>query len=294
MSGIEGELWQLPEGGAPGQTTRPAFRDGLPADGGPVQETELQARIDHLTAANERLLHFGHLASHDLRAPVRAIATLPGWLRETLTDLYGNVDPRLEEDLVELDAQARRMRRLLADLLAYAGIGGSAPPDWIDTGQAVRDALADAALPPAFSVTVGTLPALHASPADFALAMRHLACNAVTHHDRPSGRIEVRGSQRDGIVTLEVEDDGPGIEASQAERMFQPFRTGGFGTGQPGSGLGLAIVRRVAEDAGGTARLVPRAGRGALVLLVFPVAKWAGGSAASGTASGDGRALSEQ
>ena len=74
----------------------------------------------------------------------------------------------------------------------------------------------------------------------------NLLVNALEAAPR-GGHVMVCASSRDGVCTLEVEDDGPGIPAALREKILQPF----FTTKSQGTGLGLAIVaRRVAEFGG--------------------------------------------
>jgi len=73
-----------------------------------------------------------------------------------------------------------------------------------------------------------------------------LVVNALEATPR-GGRVIVSAASRDGVCTLTVEDDGPGIAAASREKILQPF----FTTEVAGTGLGLAIVaRRVAEFGG--------------------------------------------
>ena len=75
-------------------------------------------------------------------------------------------------------------------------------------------------------------------------------------------------------LTIEVEDDGPGIPREARQRVFLPFERAGsrVDEGASGTGLGLAISRDLAERMGGSLELLPTA-RGAKFRLVVPVSK---------------------
>ena len=71
------------------------------------------------------------------------------------------------------------------------------------------------------------------------------------------------------MISVRVEDDGPGVALEDAERVFQPFHT----TRSAGTGLGLALVQRVIEAHGGSIDLDPRPGVGAVFTVRLPEAR---------------------
>jgi signal transduction histidine kinase len=89
------------------------------------------------------------------------------------------------------------------------------------------------------------------------------ALQAVGEH----GRVAVRLTSGDGRASVEVEDDGPGIEPELRERVFEPF----FSTKTGGSGLGLALVRKIAQQHGGGVALDSAPGKGTRCVLWLPL-----------------------
>src|SRR5207249_4831827 len=87
----------------------------------------------------------------------------------------------------------------------------------------------------------------------------------------PGGAVEMSGMLDDGALTVTVADQGPGIPAEAAERIFRPFERldSRIHEGASGTGLGLAIARDLAATMGGTLRLLP-ATRGACFELRVP------------------------
>lgn len=79
--------------------------------------------------------------------------------------------------------------------------------------------------------------------------------------------VRVEAAERDGGVSVTVQDDGPGIAPDVAARIFEPFFSGKEG----GTGLGLATVHRIVENHGGTVTLGPAPGGGAVFRFHFPV-----------------------
>jgi two-component system, OmpR family, osmolarity sensor histidine kinase EnvZ len=98
-------------------------------------------------------------------------------------------------------------------------------------------------------------------------AVSNLVDNALRHAGEP---VEIELTKNSGAAVIEVRDRGPGIPASEAERLKRPFtRLEAARSGPPGAGLGLAIVERIARAHGGALELVPREGGGLIARLAL-------------------------
>ena len=110
--------------------------------------------------------------------------------------------------------------------------------------------------------------------------LHRLALNLVENairHTPPGTHVRASTGVRDGEAVLEVSDDGPGVPASLAPRIFERFVRGG-GERAGSSGLGLAIVRAVAEAHAGTVTLVPPVKGGARFVVRLPALAGQGGA----------------
>lgn len=242
-------------------------------------QTELEERVESRTQdlqkANEELERFAYIASHDLRAPLRALLTIPTWLRESLQEQYGEIGEDIEIDLEEMEVQSRRMDSLLTDLLTYAQIGqANEMMDDIDITERTEEAAKLAGLPESFKLTVARgLPLIKAVPTEFDLILRNLISNAVKHHDRDSGNISVNATREGDRVSIEVTDDGPGIPESYAQKVFEMFSTLRPRDEVEGSGMGLAMVKKIVERMGcGVSLIQSDRERGATFRFQFPAA----------------------
>ncbi|HUQ74425.1 MAG TPA: ATP-binding protein [Burkholderiales bacterium] len=103
------------------------------------------------------------------------------------------------------------------------------------------------------------------------MAVRRAIANLVDNALRYAGEpVEIDLSARDGNAVVEVRDQGPGVPASEVERLKRPFtRLDDSRSGSGGSGLGLAIVDRTAQAHGGTLELLPRSPRGLVARLTL-------------------------
>jgi signal transduction histidine kinase len=164
------------------------------------------------------------------------------------------------------------MERLVEDLLVYARAGRTDPSRGpVDTGALVRDVLFLLAVPEKFKVTVQPgMPVLETPRAPLEQVFTNLINNAIKHHDRDAGKIDVSARDAGSVVEFTVADDGPGIPPEFHDRLFQMFQTLRSRDQVEGSGIGLALIKRIVERHGGRVALESGTGRGAKFRFTWP------------------------
>jgi two-component system, OmpR family, sensor kinase len=208
-------------------------------------------------------------ASHELRGPIAAVqASAETLLREQ--------PRRPTRDALEaaLAGDAARLGRLVDDLLSLARLDAPAPAR---CAKVDLDVLAEAAIVDANSRALGGDISLEASgpaavegdPDAISRIIRNLLENAVAATG-PAGHVRLRVATHGREAWLSVEDDGPGVPASERERIFDRFVRLGSGT-PTGSGLGLSIARRIARQHHGDVTC-DEVERGARFTLRLPLA----------------------
>ena len=235
-------------------------------------EQRVEERTADLERSNRELDQFAYVASHDLRAPLRAIDHLAGWIAE---DNEAALTEESRGHLAKLRGRAKRMERLLEDLLLYSRVGRERQaPEPVDLAELCRSAVDLLALPRRFSVTVvEPMPSFLAERVPLETVIRNLVDNACKHHHQPQqGHVRISAQDRDSAVEIVVEDDGPGIAPEFHERIFGVFQTLKPRDQMEGSGMGLAIVRKAVEARGGTVQLESASGAGAAFRLTWPKA----------------------
>lgn len=153
----------------------------------------------------------------------------------------------------EAIARTSHLAQQLLDLAALDEAQRPAPRD-LDVVQWLRAALAHAA-PQAMTRRIElSLDAPHSLPARLDLpALESIAHNLIDNAVRyvhEGGNVAVTLHHQAGMLHLAVQDDGPGIAASERQHVFERFYRG-LGHAANGSGLGLAIVRQAALRMGG-------------------------------------------
>lgn len=223
----------------------------------------LNGMLDRLEAGGTRQRAFVADAAHELRSPLAAVRT-------TLEVALVHPDPEgVEPTLRTALEETVRLGRLVDDLLLLARLDAAAPRPLarVDVGQLVADVVpglaphAQLALQPA--VVLGDRDGL-------VRVVRNLVENASRH-----AVAHVRVTVADGEqVALQVDDDGPGIPASERERVFDRFyrvdtpRSRAAG----GAGLGLAIVHELVTSMGGTVVAEDSPAGGSRFSVRFPAA----------------------
>ena len=208
-------------------------------------EKNIERQTEELMRSNKDLEQFAYVASHDLKAPLRAIEVILEWLRDDLED-YKEGD--VQENLDLLSQRTSRLGRLLDDLLAYSRAGRQVGDvRRLDMKEFVEDIATLVAPPEGFQIIADeSLPCIFAHHAPLETVMRNLINNAIKHHPEPeNGIIRVSAKEQADSVVFSVEDNGEGIPEEYADKVFKMFQTLKPRDEREGSGMGLAIVQRI-------------------------------------------------
>ena len=232
-------------------------------------EQRIRSRTAELERSNRELDQFAYVASHDLRAPLRAINHLANWIVEDANEV---LPPASQQHLATLRGRIQRMEKLLEDLLTYSRVGRRPTTvEPVDSGDLVAQIVEMLNPPPGFSVTaVGKLPTFSTRRVPLELVLRNLIQNAIKHHDRADGHVNVSVREEAEWVEFAVQDDGPGIAPAFHERIFHIFQTLQPRDEVEGSGMGLAVVKKVVESIGGAISVDSLEGQGATFRFTWP------------------------
>ncbi|WP_217126111.1 sensor histidine kinase [Hydrogenophilus thiooxidans] len=219
--------------------------------------------------------------SHELRTP---LTVLIGAI-ETLAERDFPLEPAQRSELIAQCArEAKRMLRLVGDLLQLAELESGAPPafDWLAVAALIDEAaeLAWTLAPEGLTVAV-SLPdslasaQLNGDEAELATALRNLVSNAVRYTPAP-GTVTIGVTVEGEALALWVDDTGIGIPEEHLPRLTERFyrvdRARSRASG--GTGLGLAIVQQIAERHGARLVITSEVGKGSCFCLLFPPKRW--------------------
>ncbi|MGY1825820.1 ATP-binding protein [Blastococcus sp. SYSU DS0541] len=214
--------------------------------------------------------------SHELRTP---LTLLLGPLVDVLEDPDVALTPDVRELVTLAVRNGRRLRRLVDDLLDFAGIeAGRATPVRVETDVATFTAelagiFRSAAERAGLRLTVDCPPldrAAHVDPRMWEKIVVNLLANAVKYTFVGGIDVALRGT--DDRLVLTVADTGVGIVAEELPRLFQRFHrvAGAAARTREGTGIGLALVQELAALHGGTVTVTSEPGRGSTFTVALP------------------------
>jgi hypothetical protein len=222
-----------------------------------------------LAIANQELKEFAYIVSHDLKAPLRGISSVAGWLRE---DYSYCLDDEGKELLQLMARQVRRMDKLIDGVLQYSRIGRVREQKSQINLMLLLDEVIEVIAPPAtIQIIVETeLPMVWAEITRIQQVFQNLLSNAVKYMDKPSGEIRIGHEEIDDFWQFYVQDTGMGIQERDFDRVFQIFQTLIPRNPLESTGVGLAIVKKIVEIYGGKIWLTSQIGIGSTFYFTLP------------------------
>ena len=232
-----------------------------------------QAQLAQMTAAVEKytreLDEFAYITSHDLKAPLRAIANLSQWIEEDISD---QLNPENQHQLQLLRGKVYRLEALIEGLLQYSRAGRLKPElELVDVAALLKQVISALNPPTQFTITLAPdMPTLMTQRLPLAQVFTHLIDNAIKHHPLADGTVTIDVQEQSDAYEFRVADDGLGIAPQFHERVFRIFQTLQAKDTVENIGVGLAIVQRIVEGKGGTIRLESHEGQGATFYFTWP------------------------
>ncbi|MCK9795552.1 ATP-binding protein [Isoptericola sp. 4D.3] len=239
------------------------------------QARELARSNQELERSNRDLEQFAYVASHDLQEPLRKVASFTQLLQKRYGD---QLDERADQYIDFAVDGARRMQRLIQDLLAFSRVGRSGGEiqdvDLEQVLEQVRHDQGERIAEAGAEITHDPLPVVRGERALLAMLLTNVVGNAVKFRD-PQRPPRVHLSARrlaapEAGWEVRCTDNGIGIDPQYAERVFVIFQRLHPKDVYSGTGIGLALVKRVVEHHGGRVWLEPAAGGGTTVLWTLP------------------------
>ena len=245
----------------------------------PSEVQQLRAEVEELTARlrseqksyNEDVRQFAYAVSHDLREPLRMVASYTQLLARRCE---GQLDADGREFMGYIVDAVTRMDRMLSDLLTYSHQFRASEQvlTTVDAEAALQSVLLTLEKPIRESgaeISHDPLPQVLFDFNQLSQIFRQLIANAITFHGTEPPRIHISAAEQDDEIVFSVRDNGIGIDPKFHEQIFGVFKRL-HGREHPGTGIGLAIAKRIVEQHGGKIWVESESGQGATFRFSLP------------------------
>ncbi|MBB2913717.1 signal transduction histidine kinase [Streptosporangium becharense] len=235
---------------------------------------QIAAQAEELKRSNAELEQFAYVASHDLQEPLRKVASFCQMLQQRYA---AQLDERANTYIDFAVDGAKRMQVLINELLTFSRVGRvNHDPVETDLNEAVGRALSNLSAVVEESqaeVEVGDLPVVVGDRTQLVMLWQNLIGNSLKFRvPGRAPRVRVEAERGDGQWRMTVTDNGIGIAANFADKIFVIFQRLHQRDAYEGTGIGLALCRKIVEQHGGRIWLDTEYTEGARFVLTLPVA----------------------
>lgn len=214
-----------------------------------------------LEKRNSELDQFAYIVSHDLKAPLRAVANLCQWIED---DIEPHLNKETRHQMHLMRNRVQRMEALINGLLQYSRIGRKQTElEIVDVAELLIQIIDSLGLP---SNTITIMPGMPKLPTECLLleqVFTNLINNAIKHNKGDNPQVIVSAKEQPNLYEFTITDNGQGIAPEFHDKIFMIFQTLGNSDNLENTGIGLAIVKKIVEDRGGTISLESQLGQGA-------------------------------
>ena len=236
-----------------------------------LAQMQLAAKVAQLEQKNQELDQFAYAASHDLKAPLRAMRNYSDFLYEDLADSLSGEQKQYLEGLKNAAGQGQQ---LIDDLLGYSRIGGvPVKTERVDMHAMINEVKSYLNLSSDIDLNVqNNWPVFEADPMLLLQILKNLVANAVKFSTSALKRVDIgwRQPDKNGCIELFVRDNGIGIEPQYQQQIFGIFQRLHTGREYEGTGIGLAVVKKAALELGGAVRVESTQGEGSTFFVELP------------------------
>ena len=251
--------------------------------------TELQESNHELKRSNEELERFAHIASHDLKEPLRNISSFIKLLRRELTIIPGT---DAHEYMSFVLTNTRQMHSLIEDVLEYSTLTSNAEElelvDLNETIEQIKSALASTIQEKGVSLEINNLlPSIRTHSSKMYFLFKNLIENGIKFNQNEAPKLKISYRLREQFHHFSIKDNGIGIEEEYFQRIFEMFKRLHNRKEYEGTGLGLSLCKKIVNTYGGEIGLESIPGKGTTFHFTMPVDEIPGESKQAVNAMGD-------
>lgn len=236
-----------------------------------TMQSQLSEYAQKLVKSNQELTDFAHIASHDLRAPIRNIGSFTQLLQRRLG---AQLDERTKEYFDFITTNVRQSTKLIEDLLNYSkidkNIGDPVSIELNDILLLVRSNLQSFITEKKAQIIAKDLPILRGHSSLIVQLFQNLINNGLKYNESEKPTITIASEWRANELVFSVSDNGIGIAPQYKEQVFGMFRRLHSSAQYEGSGIGLAFCQRIVSTYSGRIWLESEEGKGTTFYFTLP------------------------
>lgn len=229
-------------------------------------EKQRNKLLKELETSNLELQEYAHVVSHDLKSPLRNIATLVAWIREDYEHVF---DDSGLENLELIDSTLEKMENLISDVLCYSSTANNLPVEPVDINQILNDTIKSIHVPDNVSIKIiNKFPVIYGHAIRFKQVFQNLIENAMFYNGKEHCFIELDVIENDDEFVFLIKDNGMGIDSRFFDKIFEVFQS--LTPTETSTGIGLSLVKKIIQQYGGTVSLESELTIGTTFYLQLP------------------------
>lgn len=237
------------------------------------QTQSLKLMNEKLTANNQELKKFSHIASHDIKEPIRNIGSFVKLIKRKLPE---NQLTSLDPYFTIINNSCNQIYTLIEDIMQYTKLGniGTVPIEEINLHQLVNSIesnIKSFLVDKNAVIKMQSLPIIHSNKSLLFIILKNLIENGIKYNESDEPTIVISYNLSDYGHELHVKDNGIGISKEYRREIFELFTRLHTRTEYDGTGLGLSIVESCLTKLGGVIHLKSEIDLGSKFTIILPI-----------------------
>ena len=222
---------------------------------------EVKIYVEKTQQINKQLDEFVYVVSHDLKAPLRGLASVTTFLEDELgTDLK----PEVKDLLDMVKSRTTRMQSLIDAILHYSRMANNkTEKETVNLAELIANIIDLLSIPSHVRIEYpDNLPILFDEKIKLHEIFQNLISNAIKYNNKENAEVKIQCQDKGKFLEFAISDNGMGIKPEHFEKIFGVFQTLQSKDKQESTGIGLTIVKKIIEQQGGKVWVESEFGKG--------------------------------